>query len=68
MLQLSRLTKLRHLAANSAFIGFANTIISKLPGMSLYLQVFAALHQIFDIIDCREEEIEDLEELMFLLR
>lgn len=34
---------------------------------SLYLQVLAALHQILDVIDGRKEQVEDLEELVFLL-
>lgn len=38
------------------------------PKTALYLQVLAALHQILDIIDGRKEQVEDLEELMFLLR
>lgn len=33
-----------------------------------YLQVFAALHQVLDVIDGREEQVEDLEEVVFLLR
>lgn len=31
-----------------------------------HLQVFAALHQVLDIIDGREEEVEDLEEVVLL--
>lgn len=34
---------------------------------TVHLQVFAALHQVLDVIDGREEEVEDLEEVMFLL-
>lgn len=33
----------------------------------VHLQVFAALHQVLDIIDGREEEVEDLEKVVFLL-
>lgn len=33
----------------------------------VHLQVFAALHQVLHIIDGREEEVEDLEEVVFLL-
>lgn len=33
----------------------------------IYLQVLAALHQVLDVIDCRKEQVEDLEEIVFLL-
>lgn len=33
-----------------------------------YLQVLAALHQILDVIDGGEEEVEDLEKVMFFFR
>lgn len=36
--------------------------------VTVHLKVFAALHQVFDVIDGREEEVEDLEEVVFLLR
>lgn len=35
--------------------------------VTVHLQVFAALHQVLDVIDGREEEVEDLEEIVFLL-
>lgn len=34
----------------------------------LHLKVLAAFHQVLDVIDRWEEEVEDLEEVMFLLR
>lgn len=35
---------------------------------SVYLQVFAALHEIFHIVDGRKEEVQDLKELVLLFR
>lgn len=34
----------------------------------VYLQVLATFHQVLDVIDGGEEQVEDLEEVMFLLR
>lgn len=39
------------------------------PASSLrHLQVLAALHQVLDVVDGWEEQVEDLEEVVFLLR
>lgn len=36
--------------------------------VTVYLQVLAALHQVLDVIDGRKEQVEDLEEVVLLLR
>lgn len=41
--------------------------MSPVSPSQLYLQVLAALHQILHVIDGGKEQVEDLEELVFLL-
>ena len=38
------------------------------PSSGRYLEVLAALHEVLDVVDGREEEVEDLEEVVLLLR